>query len=670
METLGTLNDIGRRNISETDQKDAIWCQQIFNHSSLIWLIIDEDTGSIVEANAAAAEFYGYSIKELKSMKIFQVNLGMAENSKESMTSEKSNSDMPIFLKHKLKSGLIRDVQVYSSPFQINDRILLSSIIIDVTSSRQAEAELQKSRDRLALVVEATNAGIWEWDVANRRLSQDSRCKAMLGYAEHEVGDFVSEWQNLCHPDDITHIKQAADKYLAGTVDRYDVECRLQHKDGSYRWIRSTAKILYDHDKQPISWVGSYLDITDSNRMEELQKEHALKLRDFIQVVSDVSFIIDEDGRYIEVFGNDEDMFPTPRQSMPGLTLFDVVPHEQASKILEEIRIALSSQETQSFKNVMHLPKGKRILVARMALMNYIVDGKRTVAISIVDVTEQEKARDMLQACYELRRRSDVLNDLLNGTRSADEETMAYIKSMGLDFSLPLFCCVINLGTAAADKSRQEINSVDLQEIQDVIINELNGVKGCITWGCRGKVGVLFQTTHSAQNHKNRSMQLAGCLQEKIIEYYPDMALTIGIGEIQKGLKGFGESFQQAWEAITASRCRNGSYKEIIHFRDLGIFQLLSEQSGQKRATEYIATTIGKLISYDNEKGTNYLDTLDVILKCANLKEAAQMLFLHHNTLVFRKRRIEEMLGVSINDFETKLTLASAIKLYRLKSLE
>ena len=88
----------------------------------------------------------------------------------------------------------------------------------------------------------------------------------------------------------------------------------------------------------------------------------------------------------------------------------------------------------------------------------------------------------------------------------------------------------------------------------------------------------------------------------------------------------------------------------------------------QERAHEFIETTIGKLIRYDYDKGTNYLSTLEVILQCSNLKEAAQLLFLHHNTVVFRKRRIEEILDRSIHEFDTKVMLAMAIKLYKLNS--
>lgn len=663
MKNLGTLDNISRLRNDEFGVKGSEFIfEKIFNNSPAAWLIIDDATGIILGANAAATELYGYSCEELRAMKFCQLNCLADEGDCKLIIDGK-----PILLKHKLKNGLIKDVQAYPSSFQIGDGNLLSVIIIDVTDRKIADDELQNSRNRLAIVVDATQAGIWEWDKESKRLTLDKQCMTMLGYEDYEFGGSFSDWEALCHPEDIARIIHAAEDYVLGKSSRYDVECRLRHKDGTYRWIRSTAKILY-HDGRPVSYVGSYLDITVKKRMETSQLENARKLRDFIQVVSDVSFIIDEDGRYIEAFGH-EDMFPIPSSNIPGLTINEVVP-EQAEYLLEELRKTLAGQVTRSFKNVMELPKGKRTLITRMALMNYIVDGKRMVAISVVDVTEQEKARNMLQACYELRRRSDILNDLLTGTRSADEETMNYIKSIGLKASMPLFCCVINLGNQQVGESKTGQDSLGLEGIQDIIINELNGVAGCVTWGWRGEVGVVCHGAHSFQNHKNISSQLAKHLQEKIFESFPKLKVTIGIGEIQKGLKGFGESLQQAWDAIVVSRCHSGVTGGIFHYRDLGIFQLLLKQSGHKRASDYIAASIGKLISYDNEKGTNYIETLDIILQFANLKQAANKLFLHHNTMVFRKRRIEEILGVTLNDFETKLTLATAIKMYKIKALE
>lgn len=639
--------------------------QQAFKYSPAVWLIVDPDTGSIVEANAAASNFYGYSIEQLKKITVYDLNLSPMLKIQQCMASVKRTIKQPIFFQHKLKNGLVKDVHVYSSPFRLCARTLLSSIIIDVTESRKAEEELQKNRDRLAIVVEATQAGIWDWDIGAKKLFLDSRCKALFGYNEYELADWIQAWQNLFHPEDVWHIRQAARHSLLGKSDQFDVECRIRHKDGCYRWIHATGKFS-DHD-QPISLIGSIYDITDKKSIEKVQHEYGQKLKDFVQVVSDISLIIDEDGRQVEVFGNDEDLISISKQGMEKFSLFDGMPKDQACKFLEELKLTITNQETRSLKQTIILPKGKRTMITRMALLNYTVDGKKTVAVSMIDVTDRERALDMLQAAYEMRRRSDILNDLLNGTRQLNEETLTYLKSFGVSFAQPLLCCVIHLGIADSS-SKQQDHFHEQQSPKDEIMNELNGIQGCTAWECRGKIGILCQSSQGILNSKTSCKQLVRSLQGKIQEAYPEIPVTIGVGEIQKGLKGFGKSFQQAWEAISAAHCTAASKEGVVYFNDLGVYQLLVEQSGQERANEFIDTTIGKLIRYDNDKGTSYLSTLEAILRCSNLKEAAKLLFLHHNTAVFRKRRIEEILGRSIHEFDTKVMLAMAIKLYKLNS--
>jgi DNA-binding PucR family transcriptional regulator len=92
----------------------------------------------------------------------------------------------------------------------------------------------------------------------------------------------------------------------------------------------------------------------------------------------------------------------------------------------------------------------------------------------------------------------------------------------------------------------------------------------------------------------------------------------------------------------------------------------LASFGGEEEAREYVQETLGKLIAHDRQKKTNLLHTLEVILESGSLKEAAQRLFLHYNTAVLHKRRIEKIVGAAIEDAETRLMLATAVKLYRL----
>lgn len=296
---------------------------------------------------------------------------------------------------------------------------------------------------------------------------------------------------------------------------------------------------------------------------------------------------------------------------------------------------------------------------------------KILLSLIVIDITLRKETEKRLQASYEIKRRADVFNDILNGIRGGDEETLAYINTIGLNFSQPFFCSVIQLEKTVDYHLHHKNRSETIEEdIKYELIDKLNDTKGCITWGRHSNIGVLYQIRPSDQRNNFTEKALAQLLQKKIHKYHPDITIRIGIGENQQGIRGFTKSFQQALEAIQVSQYDSERNKNIVHFRDLGILQLLIKPSEKERTTEFIEKTIGKLIRYDHDKGTDYLDTLAVILQKSNLKETAKVLFLHYNTVIFRKQRIEKVLGISINEFETKLALATAIKLYKLNLIK
>jgi len=125
----------------------------LHNHTA-ITLLIDPLDGRIVDANSAAVEFYGYTIQQMKNMKIQQINVLPPEDvEKEYKSAEKQNRNYFIF-PHKLASGEIRTVEVYSSPYRTDtNSSLLLSIIHDVEDKTVVEKELLEYKGRLEELV-------------------------------------------------------------------------------------------------------------------------------------------------------------------------------------------------------------------------------------------------------------------------------------------------------------------------------------------------------------------------------------------------------------------------------------------------------------------------------------------------------------------------------------
>jgi diguanylate cyclase (GGDEF)-like protein/PAS domain S-box-containing protein len=139
-----------------------------------------------------------------------------------------------------------------------------------------ALARLAESEQRLALAMQGANDGLWDWDVRADRLYLSPRWKAMLGYLEPELGDGPGEWLGRVHPDDRAALTQALDAHLTGTSQHFEHEYRIQHRDGSYRWMLARGMAVRDAQQRAIRVVGSQTDVTDRKQAEQRLQHDAL----------------------------------------------------------------------------------------------------------------------------------------------------------------------------------------------------------------------------------------------------------------------------------------------------------------------------------------------------------------------------------------------------------
>jgi PAS domain S-box-containing protein len=135
----------------------------------------------------------------------------------------------------------------------------------------QKEA-LRAGEERLAMVIKGSNDGIWDWNIITNEVYFSPRWKAMLGYDDDEIENRFAAWQALIHPDDLDRASQMVNDYFAGKIPSYQLEHRLRHKDGSYRWILARGVAARDDQGRPLRMAGSHVDLTDLK-----QAEHELR---------------------------------------------------------------------------------------------------------------------------------------------------------------------------------------------------------------------------------------------------------------------------------------------------------------------------------------------------------------------------------------------------------
>src|SRR5258706_3359843 len=84
---------------------------------------------------------------------------------------------------------------------------------------------------------------------------------------------------DLIHPKDGASVEEAMGSYLAGETSKFEIECRVRHKDGSSRWRLTRGVAVRDDFGKPIRFLGTCIDITDRKRAEEAMRESEERFR-------------------------------------------------------------------------------------------------------------------------------------------------------------------------------------------------------------------------------------------------------------------------------------------------------------------------------------------------------------------------------------------------------
>jgi PAS domain S-box-containing protein len=132
---------------------------------------------------------------------------------------------------------------------------------------RTAEEALRESEQRFALAMEATKDGLWDWNLCTGEVYYSPGYLAMLGYTSGEVPADASTWVERIHPGDKDAALKANTDCVENRRDDFEVEFRMQAKNGEWRWILGRGKAAdRDQNGRATRIVGTHTDITDRAR--------------------------------------------------------------------------------------------------------------------------------------------------------------------------------------------------------------------------------------------------------------------------------------------------------------------------------------------------------------------------------------------------------------------
>jgi PAS domain S-box-containing protein len=368
--------------------------RKLFEDHSAIKLIIEPETGKIIDANKAAAEFYGWTCDELKQMNIMQINTLSPEAIRNEMNSVRVQKKNRIEFLHRLKNGSIRDVDVFSSKVEISGKDYLHSIIFDITDSKRTEEALRQSEERFRLLYENSSLGIYRTTPGGKILLANPALVKMLHYpsfqklAERNLEESGSEAS--------FKRKQFTEQIeISGEIKGLESDWTL--KDGTIVYLRENARAVRDSNGKTLFYDGTVEDITERKLAEEKLTISEVRYRRLFESSKDGIFILDfETGIILDVNPFLTDLLGYSSEKFTGKTIWEIGIFKDIASDRNKF-LELQKKEYVRYEDLpLETFNGKYIHVEFIS-NEYTVNQQKVIQCNVRDISERKKAEEALK---------------------------------------------------------------------------------------------------------------------------------------------------------------------------------------------------------------------------------------------------------------------------------
>ncbi len=190
---------------------------------------------------------------------------------------------------------------------------------------------------------------------------------------------------------------------------------------------------------------------------------------------------------------------------------------------------------------------------------------------------------------------------------------------------------------------------ITLKNPNSLVFNRKNGVKALVAWN-----------NGTDENSFLRKAQTLTTEIEKVIhQYFPRLSCFYGVGRMVQSIDGLPLSYSDVLQCSEIMK-KSNTVRQMISYREIGPAKIIMKSS-EEELYQFVIDQLHPLINYRHQNKKELIDTLEAYLHVnQNMKETAEQLHLHVNTLSYRLKRIEEILGISFKDGTTVFNLQLA----------
>jgi len=424
---LGTHTDITvSKNAEAALREREVLFRSLFDSYAAVQIILDPETGSILDANRAAADFYGWTIEELRQMNIRAIDTRLLNVEERNLKLINACRNKKIICRHLRADGEMRDVEVFCTTIEIHNHTLIHNIIHDVTERLRTEKRLKESEARFRSLFEDHTAAMMLLEPNTGCIIDANQAAAdFYGWTRHELRRmYIQEINTLPSQD----VKKAME--CGRSLKQNQFRFRHRNADGFIRDVDVySTRVEIDRKEFLYSIVH---DITEKLRTEEKLKEREELFRGLFEDHSAVMLILDpETGNMVDANHSAADFYGWSREEFRKMNITDI---NCASP--EFVLADINKWEKQAHRYVLarHKRADGSIRDVEIFAKKIDIKGRSLIYDVIHDVTDRNRLEAMVSIRVNLLEKADTLSveELLQAT--IDEIERVTESSIGFCF--------------------------------------------------------------------------------------------------------------------------------------------------------------------------------------------------------------------------------------------
>ncbi|MFB6242654.1 MAG: PAS domain S-box protein, partial [Halobaculum sp.] len=274
--------------------------------------------------------------------------------------------------------------------------------------------ELETLNTRFQLALEATDTGVWEWDLTTDAIACDETTERLFGFESGAFPGTPGDILDRVHDDDVSAVEDAVDTAVEDAVDTavedavdtgptYSVEFRVQVPDGDQRWVLARGVVEQDESGEPSRILGVQTDITDRKESQQAVEQARRQLRQIVDLVPDPLYVKNRDDEVLlsneanaELHGLTPDETEGRREREIESTVENI---ENFDPYRQREMEVIESGSPATFQEELTGPDGRRYVFQTTRIPFETADGDEDAVLGYArDVTELKVYEQELEA--------------------------------------------------------------------------------------------------------------------------------------------------------------------------------------------------------------------------------------------------------------------------------